>query len=237
MYVRNFRTIYMGEPHQFARLCMSSLRVLSVLIVISTLAVSGCAAESPSPSPEQGEPLSQNLTEVEEQLVGSYLDNAWRNVLTAHPDAVRPQVERVRLIDQADWTTVIPDCLAELGHHVVPDAHGSWSVKGGPGSEPYFIAFYTCEAMYPVHPKFNASLSDAQLTRLYDYFVTSLKPCLEAEGYEVPPAPSLQTFLETYHQDGGWFLHEGVADAGVGPDESARLNRVCPPVPDNFIGG
>lgn len=212
-------------------------RRLWVVIVISALALSGCAAESKSPAPERGEPLNQNLTEIENQLVGNYLDNAWRNVLTAHPDAVRPEVERVRLIDQADWTTIIPDCLAEMGHHVVPDANGSWSVKGGPGSEPYFLAFYTCEAMYPLHPKFSAPMTDAKITRLYDYFLNSLKPCLEREGYEVPPAPSLQRFQEAYRTDGGWFIYAGVADASVGPEELARINRVCPQVPEDFVGG
>lgn len=202
------------------------------------LVLAGCVAdtEPPEPGPGPTESLNQDLTAVEEQVVGRYLDIAWRNVASIHPDAMRPEVDRVRLIDQTDWTTIIPDCLAEMGHHVEPDANGSWSVQGGPGSEPYFVAFYTCEAMYPVHPKYIAPMTDAKITRLYDYYLNSLKPCLEREGYTVPPAPSLQRFRETYRTDGGWFIHAGVADAAIGTEELARINRVCPQVPENFIG-
>jgi hypothetical protein len=204
--------------------------------VIAVLALAACAAETDPPPPEQAGMLSQELTAVEEQIVSRYLDNAWRNVVSIHPDAIRPEVDRVRLIHQTDWTTIIPDCLAEMGHHVEPDANGSWSVQGGPGSEPYFLAFYTCDAMYPVHPKYNAPMTDAKITQLYDYFLNSLKPCLEREGYTVPPAPSLQRFQETYRTDGGWLIYAGVADAAISMEELARINRVCPQVPENFIG-
>ena len=205
---------------------------------MTVLVLSGCAAEidPPEPGPGPTQSLNQQITAVEEQIVSKYLDNAWRNVVSIHPDAIRPEVDRVRLIHQTDWTTIIPDCLAEMGHHVEPDANGSWSVQGGPESEPYFVAFYTCEAMYPVHPKYNAPMTDAKIAKLYDYFLNSLKPCLEAEGYAVPPAPSLQRFQETYRTDGGWFIYAGVADAAIGTEELARINRVCPQVPENFIG-
>jgi hypothetical protein len=203
---------------------------LGIVALLATIATSGCAT---SPEPVENIEAS-TLSQSDEMLVQQYLDSEWDNLLVLNPDADRPDVARVRLIDLSEWSTVIPDCLAQEGFDVDVTPDGDISYTAGDQGEAYAVAFYTCEAKYPYDPKYIRPLTDAQLGLLYDYFVTSLQPCLIGEGYDVPPAPSRQEFLENYAANGGWFVYEGVAAAHVGPEEFTRINKACPQLPDNL---
>lgn len=209
---------------------MPWLAVRSALAVLMvTLLLSGCGS-TPEPSTSSGPKLS----DAEEQLIQESLDSSWWLVVTLYPEAVRPEVERVRLVAQSDRPTAIADCLTEQGYDVLVDWQGSISTTRA--DEAYHVAFYTCEAMYPLYPEYLVPLSNAQLEHLYDYFLDTLKPCLEAEGYGTPPAPSLQQFLEAYNDGGGWNTYAEVAAAGLPPGEWARINAECPQIPDDLYG-
>ncbi|WP_168625786.1 MULTISPECIES: hypothetical protein [unclassified Cryobacterium] len=197
--------------------------------LVAVLLLSGCDSTSEPPTPS-----GPKLSAAEEQLVQESLDGSWRMVVLLYADAVRPEVERVRLVEQSDQPTAIADCLAEQGYDVVVDSQGSISSTGG--GEAFQVAYYTCEATYPLHPDYLRPLSEAQLAHLYNYFLNTLKPCLEAEGYDVPPAPSLQRFLETYNEGGGWIVYGEVAGAKLPPGEWGRINALCPQIPDDLYG-
>jgi hypothetical protein len=202
---------------------------IAVAVLAAVTLLAGCAS-----MPEPSAPSGPKLSDAEERLVQESLDGSWRMVILLYPDAVRPKVERVRLVEQSDQPTAIADCLTEQGYDVVVNSQGSISSTGG--GEAFQVAYYACEAKYPLHPDYLRPLSDAQLEHLYDYFLNTLKPCLEAEGYGVPPAPSLQRFVETYNDGGGWIVYGEVAGANLPPGEWGRLNALCPQIPDDLYG-
>lgn len=212
-------------------MALRSIRAAALAVVaVLGLALSACTN---APVVAQPDELS---AEESQELLQAYLDSEWANVLARFPDAARPDVDIVRIIDSSEWATTVADCLSEDGFDATATVDGSISYFGVPSQgDSYAVAFYTCEARYPVDPKYNAPLNESQLNFLYDYFLNDLKPCLEGEGYEVPSAPSRQTFLESYAEDDGWSLYKNVAGR-VGPGELAELNKKCPQLPEGLYG-
>jgi hypothetical protein len=204
------------------------------VLVLTVSALAGCAAAilpaddapsaRPSPSP------SFTLT-LDDQL-----DQEWDFVTQRFPSAVRPEVEFARYIDQSEWPPAIADCLVGQGFadvKAMPDG----GIESGPvppaQAEAYAVAMYVCSAQYPMDPKYLAPMTDDRIGALYDYYVDEMVPCLEAEGYAVPPAPSRETYIDTY-LTGGWTPYDGVAPSSNA--EWYRINDVCPQFPSDFYG-
>ncbi|TFD56751.1 hypothetical protein E3T39_15555 [Cryobacterium suzukii] len=163
------------------------------------------------------------------------LDWEWDRVLRESPDAERPEIDIVRFTDSDDWAITMESCMHDLGW---PDmratADGGVESGGIQKSQAgaHALAWYTCNAKYPMDPKFNVPLNDERLGKLFDYFTDELQPCLAAEGYDTPEAPSRETFIDTYAETGGWNLYEGVA--GGGQSEWNTINKKCPQLPVDF---
>lgn len=96
--------------------------------------------------------------------------------------------------------------------------------------EYYMIAIYVCSQRYPLDPKYDAPLTDAQLDHLYDYLIATLRPCLESNDIVVPSAPSRQTFVDT----GGWAVYENVGSSVASEEEWFEINVACPQLPPDL---
>lgn len=121
---------------------------------------------------------------------------------------------------------------------MVPLADGGITTGNLPPAqeESFNLAMFTCMAQYPLDPKYSATLTDDRLGVLYEYYVKTLTPCLEAQGYSVTPAPSKSTFIDTYY-DKTWTPYVDLNNAFVGTQaEWDRINGACPQWPENFFG-
>jgi hypothetical protein len=197
---------------------------LCVATALLVPALLGCTADDQGGS---GGSVQQRLQRI--------ADEAWGQLSARYPDAARPDAEFVRIVTDEEWAPAIAGCMNELGFPDV-EAMDDGSVVSGEVSasqrQAYDFASYECNVRYPVDPKFSEPLTNEQIDNLYAYYKDTLAPCLEDQGYQISPAPSLQTFRQTYNS-GPWLPYAEVV-ASVTPDELQDLYDVCPDVPSNF---
>ncbi|WP_104129361.1 hypothetical protein [Cryobacterium sp. N21] len=212
-----------------------SWAALFVLTSSALVFLSGCASATPGPAASSSTAPASSLALTLDVAGQEQLDWEWERVLRESPDAVRPMIDIVRFVDNDDWGTARESCMHDLGW---PDVRAT--ADGGLESGmiqnsqagAHALAMYTCNAKYPMDPKYNVPLTDERLGELFDYFTDELQPCLAAEGYDTPAAPSRETFIDTYAETGGWNLYEGVA--GNGQSEWNAINKKCPQLPVDF---
>ncbi|TFD49587.1 hypothetical protein E3T55_10940 [Cryobacterium frigoriphilum] len=211
-----------------------------LLLVSATLMVlSGCSIDTSEPAqsdltaPTASAEPTNSTPLVLDAASQDLLDWDWEQVLRESPDAERPVIEIVRFTDSDDWASAMESCMNDLGwpdratadggldHGMIQDAQAG----------AHALAIYTCNAKYPMDPKYNVPLTDERLSELFDYFTDELQPCLEAEGYDVPESPSRETFIDTYAENGAWHLYENVS---TGQSTWNSINAKCPQIPVDF---
>jgi len=72
----------------------------------------------------------------------------------------------------------------------------SWTAVPPQQNEAAQIAFAGCVAGLNL-PEYGAP-SGVEIESIYRFWVDTLTPCLESEGYDIPDPPSVETFVETY---------------------------------------
>ena len=179
----------------------------------------------PSPQPAPQTP------EQTEQLRVARVESDWQFLLKQYPDAVRPDTPFQGYITQADELAVMGACYAE--QHV-PVAYGypvgakkgdkPTSVGAETSTEQGAIGAFLCQAEHPGRP--NSPMTAEQLGWSYDYFTRFLVPCYEANGIDVPPAPSRDDFISKW-PDQNWFPSPGMTSD---PDKDAAIQKACPPL-------
>lgn len=206
---------------------------LVVSALVGCTAPAGDPTSSPSASATAGDPPAGL-----ESVVQQDIDNAWGMVVSQYPDAVRPEVERVRFVQLDEVAPIIADCLVSAGWTDVtatPDSGIDSGTVPTAQAEAYAIAFYVCHAKYPLDPKYSVPLDDDQIKLIYAYYRDGLAPCLEAQGFQVPDAPSEQQFLDTYAETGGWDVYGNVAPQ-VDQEGWYEINAECPQLPEDLYG-
>lgn len=158
-------------------------------------------------------------------------------LLRDFPDAEVPDVKRVRVVSLDEWAPAIAECLNAQGYSATAEDGGL--LAGAPfGQElPYAIAYYVCSVEYPINPRQQIPLVEDQIRYLYEYYTQVMTPCLEAEGYEVPDPPSMQTYISTYGQPGFWDPYKLVAESPINKEDWERINRLCSQTPAELFGG
>jgi hypothetical protein len=226
--------------------------IVVTVALVAAIALAGCTAVAPGsggttsatsatstplavsvPTPSLGpSPQPVPLTDAQaEQARLAARDTAWQNVLAQYPDAVRPDVPFDGYLAAGDEMTVMSACYRQNG---VPVSYGypigakkgdpPTSVGGEASTEQQAIGMYICGVEHPGRP--NPPLTPEQLSWMYDYFTEFLVPCYEANGIDVPQAPSKQDFVTKWpHQD--WFPSAGMTND---PDKDAAIDKACPPL-------
>ena len=179
-------------------------------------------------SSPQTPPPRTVLTESEQQdLIEDARAQAESELLARYPSAAIPAVALVRVVEDSEWLDVYAQCLTDAGFPATVQGD-SLNVRIAAGQEePQAVAYYVCQAKYPVRPE--APLSDPEISYLYHYYVNSLTPCLEAEGFAIPDPPSKQQFTDDYLADVFWTPYDYVS--GSNEDVWDKLNDVCPQSP------
>ncbi len=145
------------------------------------------------------------------------------------PDAVVPEVERIRFIDYTEWAHVMVGCMTDAGWTVIEGEDGGMGSSPPDGQEEAFaIAQYVCGVQYPVDPRQTSPLNEEQLIYLYSYLTDVAVPCMEALGVTgIPDAPSQQTFVETYSEADAWYPYSADMDA----EQWSKVDKQCPQIP------
>lgn len=209
---------------------MRSQAMVSALLAL-LVALSACStAIRPPDLPDYSAAEMEAQTAADNQ-------RALDALLRDFPDAEVPDVDRVRLVSVEEWPVAIAECLSAKGFVAIAEG-GGLSTSAPFGQElPYAIAYYVCSVEYPINPREMVPLVNDQIRYLYEYYTEVMTPCLDAEGYEVPEAPSLQTFVSTYGQPGSWAPYTLVAEAVSSQEEWDRINRLCTQTPASLFGG
>lgn len=160
------------------------------------------------------------------------------------PEAVVPAVETIRFVALSEWPEANASCLREEGYDAEAGIDGVATAAPPGQEEPFAIAIaiaiananYVCALKYPVDPRWNIELNEDQIRYIYDYVTQIMTPCVQAEGYDVPPAPSRESFIATYLTDSPWNYYGLVAQATTSQDEWEYINRKCPQGPSDLNG-
>lgn len=115
-----------------------------------------------------------------------------------------PGVELIRIVQQEDWADEQIRCLNSAGFHMVTASQGGVITTGEVGDPAAFnLASFTCAIQYQVDPRLSMRLPRVRAEMQFDHLVNVATPCLEelAKGnnISIPPAPSLQTWLDDYY--------------------------------------
>ena len=154
------------------------------------------------------------------------------------PEAVVPAVETIRFVALSEWPESNASCLREEGYDAEAGIDGVATAAPPDQEEPFAIATYACACAlkYPINPRENIELNEDQIRYIYDYATQIMTPCLKAEGYDVPPTPSRESFIATYLGGSPWNYYGLIAQATTSQDEWEYINRKCPQGPSDLNG-
>ncbi len=176
--------------------------------------------------------VAPTFTDQERQ---TWLEDVYLPMYADDLDGPPPDVAVVRWTETfADYGTAIEQCLGERGFRVEHDGSGGFRMAIPPQQEQaYYVARYTCNAMYPINPVFLQERTPKQLGLLYDYWDQYFIPCLEAHDIKVNLAnkPSREVYISTFHTPdrADWWPSDYLAM--LPPDDRARIEPLCPPQP------
>lgn len=171
---------------------------------------------------------------IEAQIIAD-TQRALDTLLAQFPDTEVPVVERVRFVTLEEWAAVTATCLNEEGFEAEASNNGLSSSASPEQEHEFAVATYVCALKYPTNPRTNIPLNEDQIRYLYDYYTLVLTPCVENEGFQVPPPPTQQSYISNYGQAGSWNPYEIVAEASS-EEEWQRINELCPQVPSELYG-
>jgi hypothetical protein len=204
---------------------------LAMLIAIA-LMVAGCSHDESLTMPATP-PMSA------EQKAAAYsaaLDARWDDVSSQYPSAVRPSADRVRYVTPGEMPSIMAECISAAGFEATDttDSDGpSFSASSPDGQEQALaVAWYVCDAQYPVDPEYTQPLSADEIAFMYRYNSSVLLPCLRDLGLEVDDAPSQQSYVETFGTADGWYPYNEVYQ--LGRDAAAEASKACPQNPPGF---
>lgn len=142
--------------------------------------------------------------------------------------------EVVRWVEAEESAAVIAVCMTELGYPASVDENGILTFEMTPENESGLkLANYECMAKYPIRSDYWAIPDDSVMTQLYNYYETTLVPCLVQEGFSITDMPSLEVFLATPHTSTSVYspYSELVTSEQVPASEVEKLTELCPPLP------
>jgi hypothetical protein len=207
---------------------MARIRWLCVLGIAAVLTACSPAALTMPPVP------AMTSTEVE-SAYEAFVESRWLSVEAEYPESTRPVVERVRFIAPGEMPEVVVGCLLQAGFDatVTTDAFGPALEVSTPEaqSDTVAVAWFVCDAQYPIDPTLTQPLSGAEIEYMYDYNTRTLLPCLAGEGFEIE-APSKQTYIESFGTPDGWYPYSELL--GLDQETLQGLAKACPQNPPGF---
>ena len=190
-------------------------RLVGLALAASVLLLAGCATATPIPA---GLTDDEAKAIVAQQLGGSRFDNDM------------PPVPVIAFTSPDNWASTQVTCLRAEGINV-EEISGGYAVRGDDETaDGVGRAQFTCDSQYPVDPRLQGYMSDAQADYVYDYLTERVAPCLELLGYPVvPSAPDHASFVNAL-PTALWTPYLAIKAT---PAEWATINAKCPPIPSD----
>lgn len=149
-------------------------------LAASALLVTGCVPTREIPP---ARPSESDL----ELYIQRDIDDQWE--FLGLRDELRPEIE-VEIVSVEDWPRAVADCMNELGYDGYRAESGGFTSTGGLRDERESIAWYSCFAGHQFDRGESGMISSASLDYLYDYYVTTLVPCLQSHGISLHFVPT-----------------------------------------------
>ena len=123
------------------------------------------------------------------------LDVAWERLDL--PDEIRPAEQGFTVVPSDEWAQRVAGCMSDAGYdnYGVRDQRlqiGKASSLSEPRTEA--IDFFVCRALFQRDLTDGVELNRGQRDYLYDYYLTSLVPCLELQGVQIEDSPTRDEF-------------------------------------------
>lgn len=134
--------------------------------------------------------------------------------------------ELVQWVPAEDFAAAQAVCLQGEGWDVVYDAEVDAVVANGVTASQqaaYELSQWMCQARFSADPRAWVPLSEKQLGMVYDYYASTLVPCLESHGYAAPPLPTREVFVSEYGKPTMWH-----PSAFLSAEDRATLESACP---------
>jgi hypothetical protein len=194
-------------------------------VAVCALALAGVMTLSAC-TPQQSFPRGPSDAEVD-AAVQELLDMRW-TASGLEGVVERPDIDAE--VSIAQWNPAMDECLAQLNEESYgwSDSDGFMLGTGERGTDAQQLAFYECFARFPAVAVF----SREQREYIYDYYLTSLVPCLGLHGHATQVVPSRRSFVAgTDTIDGSWLWSPYSAMTELPEDMAVydRLLRECPP--------
>ena len=158
-------------------------------------------------------------------------NESWGDLWFANlPDVKRPNVEIVRVVDFDEWAGAVADCLTDAGFVATAYPGHGIEFSTRPDDEAYAMAAYICHAQYPMEARYLRELTDAELGQLYDYWVSDLRPCLDARGIATSKRPPSRAKFIIGYENGSWTPYTDRLKQ-IDLDEFERIAAECPRYP------
>jgi hypothetical protein len=145
------------------------------------------------------------------------------------------RIQPIRTITPEEYGPVLGQCMMERGIDVIIGSDGGLHYAHIPSEQKKIVNEVSaeCHALYPVDGKYSGGLEEEELTRLHAYYVDTLVPCLQGQGYSGFNPPSLTTYLETYGTEGGWHPYTDIIEIvdQLNPGAFTSLTQACPQSP------
>ncbi|MDA3803743.1 hypothetical protein PED38_02935 [Clavibacter sp. CT19] len=166
-------------------------------------------ADPPVPVPQTDAELAESLQ--------VRADQAWRLVLDQEPDAVRPDVQTERVVDEEDHIDQQIACLRDAGVTASRVGDDSYELTD---ADP--VAVYVCQVRFPQREA--GPRSDAELAYIHDYYLSYLIPCYAAEGRPYTgEVPAVEDFIAAVRAERPWTPFPRAMDE--------RIAEACPVLP------
>jgi hypothetical protein len=205
------------------------------VVLVSGCGLAGCTSTGPPA------PLPEPLTDAEvAEILRVDADIRWSALQTLVDGAPRPDVSFVAYTTAETWPATMADCMRDSGvESANVRQNGGLTYRGdGPGER---IIFYGCSVAYPVDPRSEGYLSEAQRGYAWDYWVSRTVPCLLSLGYPVPDIPERDAFIGRSYAGTAWNPYSLIIAESRLPDSPvvqdppwAAIDAQCPPLSDPY---
>lgn len=191
---------------------IAKLTAAVVVCVLTATAAVACSGSGSDPQATETVGSTKDWTTTSDQWMSLY-----REMLEFRAGGAGivdpPEVEIVRIVPIEEWAEAQVSCLAEEGFAASAHPGGAVEYADVPSEQGPLLnlAAYLCEAKYPYDVRRNEKLPEKQATAQYEFFKSTVAPCVESLGYEVSEPPSLQTWLSDYNATGNAW--DPIADA------------------------
>lgn len=202
----------------------------------AVILLAGCSPAAPDDETTPSAPASDDWSLSASDLRAEYslfLDGlAVKYGLAGPIDA-----EFARFVTATEWASVQVACLEKKGIPAEVNSQGGVTYGDIPAEQgaAQSRASAECEASYPIDPRFNMVLPRKRAEAQYRFLADTVAPCVEAMGYAITPAPSLETWLDEYYTRGrAWDpFSEAATQMQLGGSQLDELYQRCPTISDD----